>query len=286
MLNVVADNPVARHTLRLISRSGRAWAVGLMLFAAAAVGAVLQIYWMERDMYSFSPNLAVRWLGLTLVAETVVALPWAAVRGALLWRLMKRDGHLEEYRRSRMSPGRIAFGALMGVMAPVLALLVLSTVMSLAVRQLTAGLEVRHLLTAHPLTAHLLTAHLLLAAQCAAFGALGLWLSGKMRYPAAAVPVSLSLLGAAMGAIWALDPFYPSLGAPEPWIYFALLPNPVTAVGNALDTDVLRFSWIYQRIHAHEYFYVYPPAWQTGGLYAVTAAVLLALTGRRVAMDE
>ena len=46
---------------------------------------------------------------------------------------------------------------------------------------------------------------------------------------------------------------------------------------------VLRFSWIYERVRATEYFYVYPPAWQTGGLYFGTAALLLAMLTRRLA---
>ena len=275
-MNALSDNPVARHALRLIARSGRPWAVALLLLGAAGMGAVLQVYWMERESYSFSPHLAVRWLGLTLVAETVVALPWAAVRGALLWRLLARDGHLEEYRRSRMSPGRIVLGALAAVLAPVLALLGLSIAMTLALRGWTGDLSVPGVLAAHGL----------LAAQCAAFGALGLWLSGRLRHPAAAVPVALLVLAGALAAIWALEPFYRSLQEPERWIYWALLPNPVTAVGNALNTDVLRFSWLYQRLHAHEYFFVYPPAWQTGGIYLAAAGLALVLLGRRVAADE
>jgi hypothetical protein len=48
---------------------------------------------------------------------------------------------------------------------------------------------------------------------------------------------------------------------------------------------VLRYSWLYERLHAHEYFFVYPPAWQTGLLYGVLAATLLALVSRRIACD-
>jgi hypothetical protein len=271
------DNPVARHAGRLAARSGRPWAILLLLLAAGTLGALLQRYWMEMEIYSFlRPQMAVRWLGLVIMALTLVALPWAAVRGALLWRRLEKEGHLEEYRRSRLSPASIAVGALAAALSPVCALLALSLAAALAVGLIAPELSL----------AEAVWAHALLAAQSVAFGALGLWLAGKLRYPAAAIPAAVAVLAAALGAIWALDPFLRSFADPSPWIYAALLPNPMTAVGNALETDVLRFSWIYQRIHAHEYFFVYPPAWQTGGLYLLAAAVLLGLVARRAAVME
>jgi len=93
-------------------------------------------------------------------------------------------------------------------------------------------------------------------------------------------------LAAAIAAIWMLNPFYRAMSDPSAWIYGALLPNPVTAVGNVLETDVLRFSWIYQQIRAHEYFFVYPPVWHTGGLYLAAAALLFGGVARTIARRE
>ncbi|HTE17471.1 MAG TPA: hypothetical protein VK689_03705 [Armatimonadota bacterium] len=271
------ENPVARHAGRLASGRSWPWAVLLLLLGAGALGILLQKHWLEMDEYSFlRPRLGTRWLGLTLVAETVIALPWAAVRGALLWRRLREEGHLEEYRRSRMSASAITLGMLSAALYPVLVLLCLSLAMSLGLALSTRGL----------LFGEVVAAHLLLAAQALAFGALGLWLTGKVRYPALAIPAAVAVLGSAMGAIWALDPFYRRLEEPERWIYWALLPNPVTAVGNALNTDVLRFGWIYERLHAHEYFFVYPAAWQTGGFYVGLSALLLILVSLRVSRAE
>jgi hypothetical protein len=276
-MNLSWDNPVARHAGRLASGRGWPWAVLLLLVGASALGALLQRYWLELPVYSFvRPQMAVRWLGLTLLAETAVALPWAAVRGAALWRRLVRDGHLDEYRRSRLSPASIALGAISAALHPVLVMLVLSLAVSLGLSLLSAELE----------PGPILAAHLLLIAQSAAFAALGLWLAGMVRYPAIAVPIAVGILAAAVGAIWALEPFYRTLGDPAGWIFWALLPNPVTAVGNALGTDVLRFSWIYQQVHAHEYFFVYPAAWQTGSLYLALSAALFGLVARRVRNEE
>src|SRR5437763_958371 len=83
--------------------------------------------------------------------------------------------------------------------------------------------------------------------------------------------LALGALALAIGAVGLLDPFYRLIANPERWIDAALLPNPVTAVGAALQEDVLRFSWTYEHLHANEYLYRYPPAWQTAGLYLTLA---------------
>lgn len=271
------DNPVARHAGRMSVRKGWQWGVLGIIAGAGTLGALLQTYWMELELYSFlRPQMATRWLGLTLIAETAVALPWAAARGALLWRQIVREGHLDDYRRSRMSAPAIAAGAIQAALHPVLALLAVSLFVCVAANLFGAGMEARGVLVAHGL----------LLVQAIAFSALGVWLAGRVRYPALAIPLAVAALGLAVGAIWAIDPYYRAMGDPTPWIYAALLPNPVTAVGNALNTDVLRFSWIYERIHAHEYFFVYPPAWQTAGVYAFPAVWLWGGITRNVARAE
>ncbi len=271
------DNPVLRHAGRLGARGARPWVIFLLLAGSALLGALLQKYWMELELYTLlRPERLVRWLALTLLAETVVALPWAAVRGSLLWRRLAGEGHLEEYRRSRLSPFSIALGAILASLSPVLVLLAVSMGVSLI-----AGI------TAGELTfPSVATVHGILGAQAFAFAVLGLWLAGRLRYPAAAIPTALVLLAFAVCAIALIDPFLRRLNEPTAWIYWALLPNPVTAVGVALNTDVLRFSWIYQKLHAHEYFFMYPPVWQTVALYLGAGGVLLLRLVRRIARWE
>jgi hypothetical protein len=205
-----------------------------------------------------------------------VALPWAAVRGALLWRQLIREGHLDEYRRSRLSSVAIVAGAIQAALHPVLVLLAASLCLTVAANFLGAGIA----------AAGALAAHGLLLAMSVAFAALGTWLSARVRYPAFAIPLAVLVLGGVVGTIWLIDPYYRRMPDPAPYIYAALLPNPVTAVGNVLETDVLRFSWVYERLHAHEYFYVYPPAWQTAGLYLLTAGLLLGSLSLRVHRTE
>lgn len=276
-MRVAWDNPVARHAGRLALRRGWPLAVLGVLLAAGAAGAMIERHWMELEEYSFlQPSSATRTLATTLLGETLLVLPWASIRGALLWRRLRLDGHLDEYRRSRLSPGSITVGALLAALSPILVLLAVSALVSLGAAWFTRGL----------LLSEVLTAHLLLLAQAFAYAALGMGLASWIKHSALAIPLAVGLLGVAVGAVWAIDPFYRRMEDPPTWIYRALLPNPVTAIGNALNTDVLRFSWVYQRIHAHEYFFLYPPAWQTGGLYAAAGVLLTGLVAWRLRRAE
>lgn len=277
MLKTRWENPVARHAGRMAVRRGWRWGVLGILLAAGVLGAVLQSYWTEMEIYSLlRPQMAARWVGVTLIAEAAVSLPWAAARGALLWRQVTLQGHLDEYRRSRLSPLTIAGGIFQASLYPVWVMLGASLCVSVGA----------NLLGARQNALELLVAHGLLLAQAMCSTGLGMWLAGKVRHVALSIPLSIAALAAATGAIWMIDPYYRRMADPSPWIYAALLPNPVTAVGNALNTDVLRFSWIYEHLHAHEYEFVYPPAWQTGGLYLFLTLLLLWAITRRIAHAE
>lgn len=271
------ENPVVRHALRLGTHRGWQAIVLVLLGCGVAVGALIERHWMEMEEYSLlQPSAISRTLATTLLGLTVIVLPWAAVRGTLLWRRIRTEGLLDEYRRTHLSPAAITTGVLWAALFPVAVLIGLSLLITAAVAWFTRGL----------LISEVVTAHALLAAQAVAFGALGLWLGSWIRLPGLAIVISLGVLALVTLAIWLIDPYYRSMKDPTPWIYGALLPNPVTATGNALNTDVLRFSWIYERIHAHEYFFLYPPAWQTGGLYLTAALVFALLVSLRTRRPE
>jgi hypothetical protein len=273
----VLDNPVTRHAGRLGAGGGRFVVIVSVLAAVAGLGAYLQKNWLVLSEYNLlRPAFAVRWLGFSLLAETMIVLPWAAVRGALLWRRLCDDGHLDDYRRSRLSPWAIVSGGAWGAGRPVLLMLLTSLLLSVAVA----------LRTGEPSPIQVLTAHGVLAAEALAFLACGLYLGDRLRLTALAIPIAVSLIAAALGAIWALEPFYRHLPSPEIWIWWALLPNPLTAVGTALDTDVLRFGWLYARLHAHEYFFQYPLVWHTALFYLILTVGVSGALVRRVRRAE
>ena len=273
----VLDNPVTRHATRLGARGARFVVILAVLAAVAALGAFLQKNWLVLgDDNLLRPAFAVGWPGFSLLAETVIVLPWAAVRGALLWRRLRDDGHLDDYRRSRLSPPAIVSGVAWGAGRPVLVMLAASLVVALAVA----------LRTGEPTPLQVLTAHGVIAAEAAAFLALGLYLGDRLKLSALAIPISLAVLALALGAIWAIDPLYQRLPSPENWIWWALLPNPLTAVGTALNADVLRFGWLYARLHAHEYFFQYPLVWHTALFYLILTMGTFGLLCRRVYRAE
>src|SRR5262249_20088035 len=108
------DNPVLRHTGRLASPGRVALWSGLVLALVAGCAALLQQYWVQLSIYSGQPRLYARWYYLVVLAEVIIVLPWAAVQGAVTWRRLASDGHLDEYRRTCLSTAAVISGALYG----------------------------------------------------------------------------------------------------------------------------------------------------------------------------
>src|SRR6266542_2880343 len=106
------ENPVRRHASR-ISAAGGPWTVGLVLLASAALGLLLVRYWMGLEVYSLQQaHGATRWAGVLTIAEGMLVLSWASIRGTLIWLTIVREGTLDEYRRTRLSALSIVVGVL------------------------------------------------------------------------------------------------------------------------------------------------------------------------------
>jgi hypothetical protein len=274
-VSILNENPVARHVGRWGSRR-RLAGIGAAFSVAGLLGAALQRYWLELDDYSLlRPGIGTRWWGFVLLALTLTVLPWSAACGAFAWRRLRVEGHLDEYLRSRMPVGAIVGGALAAALRGPVSLVLTSMVAAALVGLLPGVL---------PLSG-VIPGHLLLICEAAAFCAMGLWLADRVRFPGLAVALAATLLACCLLAILWVEPLYGRVGRPETWSYLALLPNPLTAMGSVLETDVLRMSWLYSRLHAHEFFYVYPPAWQTGGIFIASALLALIGLARRVSSE-
>jgi len=249
------DNPVGRHGARLLS--GRAGRAGLWLAVAAFVaGIVLQRYWSEVDWHLLArPAAAGRVTVLALLAESVLLWFWFAARGGQLGRRVVREGHLDDYRRSCLSPERIGVGLWLAALRPAGLVLPGSLVLSAVVMQLGSD----------PVSwSGLLQAHGLLACLTVLGSLLGLAVGIRTRRYTAPVWVALGLMAAPLVALLVLNHLLPRLPQPEACIQATLLPNPAAALAAALEVDLFRFSWLYRTLRVHEYFYVYPPVWQTG----------------------
>lgn len=267
------DNPAARHGLRL---SGwRFWAAGGAVTAVTCLLAayLLQRWWMEMPHYALAhPRSLSRWVTAAMVSASLVTAPWAAFRGALVLQRLQESGALKQYQSASMGAGRLLFGMATAALAPGSVTLALTLAAGLA-----AGLA-----SGEPRLAEMLAGHLLLAVILGSAALFGIWMAPRLRWPALVGVLTLILIASGVAAVALLDPLYPSLGKPEPWIYLTLLVNPVTALGSALGADVLRFEWVYSRIRAHDYFYIYPPVWQSALIFAAPGGICFWLTRRRL----
>lgn len=96
--------------------------------------------------------------------------------------------------------------------------------------------------------------------------------------------LSLSLSVLCVFGLFALNAPIRRMDNPTALIEAALLINPVTGVSAALNKDILRVPWIYQRTEAPEYPFLYPPPLATTGvltLIALGAQTAAALRLRR-----
>jgi len=253
--------------------------LGALLLVAIGTG-LLQQYWMQYGIYEDRPRLYVRWFYLFVLAEVFIILPWAALRGATVWRKMDCDGHLDEYRRTRLPTLSIAAGALFGSLKPIAGFLGVSALVGLAAFLLGGKAE-----GDAPTAMETLGAHALLLTLAACFAALGQLLAGWIRVPSLALPFCLVVLGVVVGAILCLNPYYGRLADPDHWICGFLVPNPAAAVGTLLKIDVLRFGLVYDHVRAIDYCslgFRYPPPLFTGVLYMAVGASALAANAAKL----
>ncbi|MBI3909740.1 MAG: hypothetical protein HY320_02265 [Armatimonadetes bacterium] len=264
------DNPVAAQA----GRGTRGWrlagAVAALVAVLVLATGLLQQYWYQYDIYvGRRPHLYYRWFLLLAAAEALLLPPWSGIRAAALWQRLRDQGHLDEYRRTRLSSLAIVLGTVGASLKPQALCLALSTALG-AVAALGYDGSVT--------VAQVVAAHAVVLVICAAFAAAGQALASRLRLAAAAAGGCVALMLLATGGVALLTPFYRTLGAPAGWIYAALLPNPVAAVAAALNWDVLRTPWLYEMLQAADYAgaaRVTPWPGETALLYAVAGAVIL-----------
>lgn len=259
------------------------WTLGALALIAVATG-LFQQYWVQYPIYSGSPRLYARWYFLFLFAEMLVVLPWGALRGAEVWVRLRSDGHLDEYRRTRLKPSAIVLGALWGGLRPIFWFLGTSLVAGLLVL-LVSFVVRRENLEFIPGAREMLAAHALIAVIVTGYSALGQWIAHRKGGPAAATVVTLLILLGSVFTVCGLNPFVQHLTDPDTWLYALLLPNPAAALGTTLGMDLLRFAWVYDHVRALDYVsrgFEYPSPLHTAGVYAIAATLLVTLNSWRL----
>ena len=122
----------------------------------------------------------------------------------------------------------------------------------------------------------ILTAHAVLLAVLLMSGATGFLFAVRSRPGRAwerGAALSLCLSTGCVFGLFALNRPIRHLDNPTTLIEAVLLINPVTGVSAALNKDILRVPWIYNRTEAPEYPFVYPAPSATAGTLALIALI-------------
>lgn len=238
------------------------------LILSALLAALLQRHWQSLDWYVLARRgVSARSACAFWIAETWVILAWAGLRGAALGRRARASGQLSEYLTTALGPMRIVLMLTRSAAGAPVVLSLFSLLISWGITAVSP--EFREFGFKE-----LANVHMLMVSGSVGFAAVGLAAS-RGQWLAEVTPTAVLL--AACGAVLTLNPVLGRWGEATTWLWWALLPNPITAAGAALGDDVLRFTWIYPLTRAPEFFYVYPQPEQTAlsyGALAVASSLL------------
>jgi hypothetical protein len=236
--------------------------IGLVVIAGAAG---VQLFWIGASPYNGpGPALRERWFYSACLMATLLLAPWSAVRAERAWARLRQEGILRQLQLTRLSPAAICARVLGSAVLPLVGAVLLSLL----------GWSAASLLLGSPELSRVALGHALVLGQVLALGLAGQALAALLRAPTLAAPLSVLALLLCATAIFLVEPLLGRWGRPESWIALALAVNPLTAVGAALDLDVLRTPWLYALTSAPEYRFSYPSPWLTLALYAAAALAL------------
>jgi hypothetical protein len=252
--------------------------------AVTGAAALLQWIWAGWSPYDGpGPSLPLRWLLTTAAGSALLVPPAAAMSAAAVGRRIADAGLRDQVRVTRRGPRQLAVLATRWALAPLLLAVVASAggwmLMSVA------SLYGRAYAQDVPGCLAIAEAHAVVLFVAMAFALWGLALgAGSCRPAAPGLRGSRILYTLAQSGVWApvalallvagpalVGPLLPHLARPERALDAALLVNPVTAVGAAIGMDILRSPRVYEMTRAPEYWYSYPTASATAGVYMVVA---------------
>jgi len=270
---------------RLQMRRRCAWRdliwMGVLLLCHQALALGLQSLITPLQEYSAdSPRFLLRWLSMTAIAGPMLYLPCAAMLGAMAVPPVSRFEETQSMLLTRLTPFDLCAGRLIAWLWPVISGLLASCALWLAVqliwRPLLPGSAAGY--------GAILMMHLVLISSAAAIGSIGFLLGmrhrpGRVWARGAGVALMAAIL--AVGGLFLVNPLVRRMDNPTALIDSMLLVNPATAATTALQMDVLRLPWLYERTDAPEYPFAYPPPAASCALFACCAGVALTLASVR-----
>jgi hypothetical protein len=255
---------------------------GLLLLAVVLAGsAALQVTWAQQNVYSGAPPaLLLRWLTVSMVSAPLLLLPCAAILGAGAAPARDEFVETQEILLTDLSPADVVAGRLAAALWPLMTAVLASAALWLGIQ-----LALKPVPGGTGAYGAIASAHLVLLSSVYVVGALAQMAaihrrSGRRAILGAAAGAGLSAL--CIAAILLINPLIRRSEDPRWMIETALLVNPCAACASALDLDVLRTNWLYDRTEAPAYAFVYPPAPATAALFAACGTCALMIAAARL----
>jgi hypothetical protein len=271
---------VFRHRQRNARPLWVALGVCGLLMATVTLDAVLSAVLFGKHSATAIPGMLRAVLPNALIAQAVILTISAAVFGACAAPVRESEEEVQSALLAGISPIDQCVGRLLATLAtPLLALL--ATCLLWLVAQVVYGFQPQD----QGGTPAIAVAHMVLLNSILMVGATGLLFALKRKPGREAwrgITAAILLSATCMGGLFIAGSHIRKIENPVPLINAALLINPVVAAESALHRDVMRWSWIYDRVPAADYEFTYPNPWTACGIFLVITVVALSLSAIRL----
>jgi len=181
---------------------------------------------------------------------------------------------------THLTPADVVIGRLAAALWPLITAVLASAALWLGVQ-----VGWRPVAGADRAYAKIAESHLVLLSSVYMFGALAQMAALHRRsgsLPVRGAAAACGLVALCVAAVFLANPLIRRSADPKRLIEASLLVNPCAACTTALDLDILRTNWLYDRSEAPAYDFVYPPPQATAALYLVAGTGLLAIGAARL----
>jgi hypothetical protein len=256
------------------------WA-GVLLVALLVSSALLQKVWAQVSVYSGAPpEFLLRWLTMGAAGAVFIFLPCAAILGAQAVPTTAEFEQTQSALLSRLTALDLCAGRLLATLWPLLSATLASCAFWLA-----AQLVWRFAPGAGKGYGAIFVVHLSLLCAVFMVGSIG-FLFAQKRRPGrvwgAGASVAVLWTAFCVTALFLAEPLIRRQNDPQRLIETTLILNPVVAVTTALESDILRTPYLYERTSAPEYLFTYPAPLASSALFLTLGLVALVFAALRL----
>lgn len=256
------------------------WA-GVLLLALLTSSAVLQTYWAQESVYAGAPpEFLLRWLTMGVVGAVFVFLPCAAILGSQAVPGTEEFEVTQSALLSRLTAFDVCVGRLLANLWP----LISATLASCAF-WLTTQLIWHFAPGAGKGYGAIFVVHFVLLSAVFMVSSIG-YLFAQRRRPGrvwgAGASAGILCASFCLTALFLANPQIRRMNEPQRLIETTLLINPVSAVATALNSDILRTPYLYDRTVAPEYLFAYPDPIKSSCFFLLVGIIALTFSAVRL----